>query len=198
MRSLLQDLRFSLRMMAKNPGFAIIAVLTLALGIGANSTIFSWINSTLLNPIPGATRTSALATVMKGDEDDFSYLDYKDLREASQSFSGLAAQKMIAMDLTGAGRPQRIWGMLTSANYFDVLGVRPQLGRGFLPAEDQKPGGSPVAVISYRLWQTRFGADSSVVGTTVEIDSIRSRSSASPRLHFREATLDCSPTFGFR
>ena len=170
MTSLLQDLRFSLRTMAKNPGFAIIAVLTLALGIGANSTIFSWINSTLLNPIPGATRTSALATVMKGDEDDFSYLDYKDLREASQSFSGLAAQKMIAMDLTGAGRPQRIWGMLTSANYFDVLGVRPQLGRGFLPAEDQKPGGSPVAVISYRLWQTRFGADSSVVGTTVEID----------------------------
>jgi predicted permease len=170
MTSLFQDLRFSFRMMAKNPGFAIIAVLTLALGIGANSTIFSWINSTLLNPIPGATRTSELVSLMKGDEDDFSYLDYKDLRDANRSFSGLAAQKMSSMDLTGEGRPERIWGMLTSANYFDVLGVRPFLGRRFLPTEDQKPGGAPVAVISYRLWQTRFGADPSVVGRALEIN----------------------------
>jgi predicted permease len=170
MTTLLQDLRFSMRVLTKNPGFTILTILTLALGIGANSTIFSWINSTLLNPIPGATRTSELASVMKGDEDDVSYLDYKDLRDGNQSFSGLAAQKMIAMDLTGAGRPQRIWGMLTSANYFDVLGVRPLLGRGFLPADDQKPGGAPSAVISYRLWQTRFGADSSVVGQTLDIN----------------------------
>jgi predicted permease len=170
MTSLLQDLRFSIRVLAKNPGFTFLAVLTLALGIGANSTIFSWINSTLLNPVPGATHTNELASVMKGDEDDFSYLDYKDLRDANQSFSELAAQKMIAMDLTGAGRPERIWGMLTSANYFDVLGVRPLLGRGFLPIEDQKPGGAPVAVISFRLWQTRFGADSSVVGRALEIN----------------------------
>jgi predicted permease len=168
--SLVQDLRFSFRMMAKNPSFALIAILTLALGIGANSTIFSWINSTLLNPIPGATHTNELASVMKGDEDNFSYLDYKDLRDANQSFSALAAQKMIAMDLTGAGRPQRIWGMLTSVNYFGVLGVRPLLGRGFLPSEDLKPGGAPVAVISFRLWQTRFGAASSAIGQTLDIN----------------------------
>jgi predicted permease len=170
MGTLLQDLRFSMRVLAKNPGFTILTILTLALGIGANSTIFSWINSTLLNPIPGATRTSELASVMKGDEDELSYLDYKDLRDANQSFSGLAAYKMGAMDLTGAGRPERVWGTLASANYFDVLGVHLLLGRGFLPAEDLKPGGAPVAVISYRLWQTRFGADTSAIGRTFEIN----------------------------
>src|SRR5580704_4299386 len=137
MSTLLQDLRFSVRMLTKNPGFALLAILTLALGIGANSTIFSWINSTMLNPIPGATRTSELASVMKGEEDEFSYLDYKDLRDSNQSFSGLAAYKMAAMDLTGSGRPERIWGTLASANYFDVLGMHPLLGRGFLPSEDQ-------------------------------------------------------------
>ncbi len=170
MTALLQDLRFSLRVLMKNPGFTILAVLTLALGIGANSTIFSWINSTLLNPIPGAARSNELASVMKGEEDDFSYLDYKDLREASQSFSGLAAYKMTAMDLTGAGRPERVWGTLTSANYFNVLGVRPRLGRGFLPAEDEKAGGAPVVLISYRLWQTRFGGEASVIGQTLDIN----------------------------
>jgi|SRR5580704_2504029 predicted permease len=170
MSTLLQDLRFSVRMLTKNPGFALLAILTLALGIGANSTIFSWINSTMLNPIPGATRTSELASVMKGEEDEFSYLDYKDLRDSNQSFSGLAAYKMAAMDLTGSGRPERIWGTLASANYFDVLGMHPLLGRGFLPSEDQRPGGASVALISYRLWQTRLGGDSSVVGRSFEID----------------------------
>jgi len=170
MSTLLQDLRFSIRMLTKNPGFALLAILTLALGIGANSTIFSWINSTMLNPIPGATRTSELASVMKGEEDELSYLDYKDLRDSNQSFSALAAYKMAAMDLTGSGRPERIWGTLASANYFDVLGTHPLLGRGFLPSEDQKPGGASVALISYRIWQTRFGGDSFVVGRSFEID----------------------------
>lgn len=170
MRTLFQDLRFSIRVLLKSPGFTVLTILTLALGIGANSTIFSWINSTLLNPIPGATRTSELASVMKGDEDELSYLDYKDLRDQNQSFSGLASYKMGAMDLTGAGRPERVWGTLVSANYFDVLGVHLLAGRGFLPAEDLKPGGAPVAVISYRLWQTRFGEDASPIGRTFEIN----------------------------
>ena len=170
MRTLLQDLRFSMRVLLKSPGFTVLTILTLALGIGANSTIFSWINSTLLNPIPGATRTSELASIMKGDEDELSYLDYKDLRDQNQSFSGLAAYKMGAMDLTGAGRPERVWGTLVSANYFDVLGVHLLAGRGFLPTEDQKPGGAPVAVISYRLWQNRFGGDDSPIGRTFEIN----------------------------
>lgn len=170
MKSVWQDLRFGLRTLQKSPAFTLIAVLTLALGIGANSTIFSWISSTLLNPIPGARDARELVSVAKGEEDDFSYLDYRDLREESRSFTGLAASKMIPLDLSGTGHPERIWGQLVSANFFDVLGVRPVLGRGFLPEEDTKPNGAPYAVISYRLWQARFAGSDSVVGRTLTLN----------------------------
>jgi predicted permease len=170
MKSLWQDIRFGFRALRKSPGFALIAILTLALGIGANSTIFSWISSTLLNPIPGARDARGLVSVGKGEEDDFSYLDYKDLREASNSFTDLAASKMVPFDISGTGRPERVWGQLVSANFFDVLGVRPLLGRGFLPEEETKPNGAPYAVISYRLWQTRFAGGDSVVGRTLTLN----------------------------
>ena len=170
MNGLTHDLRFAVRTLRRNPGFALLAILTLALGIGANSTIFSWVNSTLLNPIPGATRTNQLLSVEKGDEDDFSYLDYRDLREENRSFPGLGASKMVALDLTGSGMPERIFGQLVSANFFDVLGVRPSLGRNFLPTEDQNPAGSPVAVISYRLWETLFAGSPSVIGKTLSLN----------------------------
>ena len=122
-------------MLAKSPGFTALAVLTLALGIGANSTIFSWISSTLLNPIPGLTHTADLVTVMRGERSEhptppFSYLDYRDLRDHSRSLAGLLAYHMDFMSLTGVSKPERIYGALTSANYFDVLGMRPILGRG--------------------------------------------------------------------
>jgi predicted permease len=175
MATLLQDLRYGLRMLLKNPGFTAVAVLTLALGIGANSTIFSWINSTLLDPIPGLSRTSDLVTLMRGERSEhptppFSYLDYRDLRDNNRTFSGLLGYHDDFMALTGAGKPERIYGALASANYFDVLGVRPILGRGFLPAEEQKPGGAPVVVISYGLWQSHFAADRAVLGRTIEIN----------------------------
>jgi predicted permease len=174
METLLQDLRYSFRILRKSPGFAVIAVLTLALGIGANSTIFSWINSTLLNPIPGVRHTSDLVSMTEGGTArspiPFSYLDYMDLRSRTRSFSGLIAYDINPMNLTGTGKPERVWGTLASANYFDVLGIRPILGRGFLPVEDQKPGGAPVVVISYRLWQLRYGGDPAVIGRTLRID----------------------------
>ena len=174
MLTLLQDLKHGLRMLIKNPGFTAVAVLTLALGIGANSTIFSWINSTLLNPIPGVTHTSEMFALSRGgtarSAPSFSYLDYVDLRDRNRSFSSLMASDIRPMDLTGAGRPERVWGTLATANYFDVLGVRPILGRGFLPGEEQKPGGAPVVVISYRLWQTHFGAEPSILGRTVDVN----------------------------
>jgi len=175
MSGLFQDLRYGIRMLAKNPGFTAIAVVTLALGIGANSTIFSWISSTLLDPIPGVTDTSEMVSLMRGERSEspsppFSYLDYMDLRDRNRSFSALLAYHDEFMALTGTGKPQRIYGALASANYFDVLGVRPILGRGFLPAEEEKPGGAPVVVISYGLWQSHFGADRSVLGRTVEIN----------------------------
>ena len=174
MNSLWQDIRYSLRVIAKAPGFAAIAILTLALGIGANTTIFSWINSTLLNPVPGLGRPSEVVslTLNKPGENPFpfTYPDIEAMREGQQSFTGIAACNFAQISLTGKSKPERIWGMVTSANYFDVLGVQPILGRGFLPVEDTKPGGAPVAVISYRLWQTHFGKNPNIVGQAIEIN----------------------------
>src|SRR5271154_2081773 len=158
MSSIWQDVRYSLRMIAKAPGFAAIAILTLALGIGANTTIFTWINSALLNPVPGLATPNevvALTLAKRGDAPlGFSYPDLEAMRNGQQSFTGIAACNFATMSLTGKGKPERVWGMVASANYFDVLGVQPFLGRGFLPEEDTTPGGAPVAVISYRFWQT--------------------------------------------
>src|SRR5713101_1348156 len=174
MTSFWQDVRYSLRMIAKAPGYAAIAILTLALGIGANTTIFSWINSTLLNPIPGLASPREVVSLSLGrgpqNPFPFTYPDLEAMRDGQQSFRGITACNTTPMSLTGKGKPERVWGMLTSANYFDVLGVRPILGRGFLPAEDERPGGAPVAVISYRLWQTHFAANPGIVGQTIEIN----------------------------
>jgi len=174
MPTLVQDLRYGLRVLVKNPGFTVLVVLTLALGIGANTTIFSWINSTLLNPIPGATNTSRLVSLTRGgtveDPGEFSYPDYTDLRDGNRSFSALMAFAIRPVDLTGSGKPERLWGTIVSANYFDVLGARPILGRGFLAAEEQKPGGAAVVVLSYGLWRTHFAGDRHIVGKTISIN----------------------------
>jgi predicted permease len=174
MTSLGQDIQYSLRVIAKTPGFAAIAILTLALGIGANTTIFSWINSALLNPVPGLANPSqvvALTLSKPGDSPfPFTYPDFEAMRDGQQSFTGLTANGITPMSLTGKDKPERVWGMVASANYFDVLGVRPILGRGFLPTEDERPGGAPVAVISYRLWQTHFAANPDIVGRSIEIN----------------------------
>jgi predicted permease len=174
MTSFWQDVRYSLRMIVKAPGYAAIAILTLALGIGANTTIFSWINSALLNPVPGLSsphEVVSLALSKPGDNPfPFTYPDVEAIRDGQQSFTGITACNFALMSLTGKGKPERVWGMVASANYFDVLGVRPILGRGFLPMEDEKPGGAPVAVISYRLWETHFGANPEIVGQAIEIN----------------------------
>jgi predicted permease len=172
--SIWQDIRYSARMIAKAPGFAALAIVTLALGIGANTTIFSWINSTLLNPVPGLEKPNEVVSLTLNKFGDtplgFTYPDIEALREGQQSFTGIAACNFATMSLTGKGKPERVSGMVASANYFDVLGVRPVVGRGFLPEEDEKPGGAPVAVISYRLWQTHFGANPDIVGQVIDIN----------------------------
>jgi predicted permease len=173
MTSFWQDIRYSLRMIVKAPGYAAIAILTLALGIGANTTIFSWINSALLNPVPGISNPNEVVSLTLGKPGEpfgFTYPDLEAVRNGQQSFTGIAGCWFAQMSVTGKAKPERIWGMVTSANYFDVLGVRPILGRAFLPAEDEKPGGAPVAVISYRLWQTHFGANPDVLGQNIEIN----------------------------
>jgi predicted permease len=175
MNTLFQDVRYGIRMLAKSLGFTAVVVIMLALGIGANSTIFSWINSTLLDPIPGISDTSQLVSVMRGERSEhptppFSYPDYVDLRERTQSFSGLLAYHDDYVSLTGTNKPERIYGAFVSADYFEVLGVRPILGRGFQPKEEENPGGVPAVVISYALWQTLFGADPSIVGKSIQIN----------------------------
>ena len=178
MFTLWQDVRYGLRILLKSPGFTIIAILTLALGIGANSTVFSWINATLLTPIPGMQHPSQVVSIVRGgpsdgpgDADALSYLDFKDLRDRSQSFSGMTAFGLWPVSLTGQGKPIRVWATVVSASYFDVLGIRPVLGRGFLPSEESAANSAPVAVISYRLWQGHFAGDQSIIGTTVNIDT---------------------------
>jgi predicted permease len=174
MTSFWQDVRYSLRMIVKAPGFAAIAILTLALGIGANTTIFSWINSALLNPVPGLARPSEVVSLTLSKPGDnpfpFTYPDLEAMRDGQLSFTGITACSFAQMSLTGKSKPERVWGMVVSANYFEILGVRPILGRGFLPVEDEKPGDAPVAVISYRFWQTHFGANPDIVGRTIEIN----------------------------
>jgi predicted permease len=173
MGMLIQEFRYALRVLIKSPGFSIVAILTLALGIGANSTIFSWINSTVLNPIPGVKHTNeyvALTAGPNGDVNPISYPDYKDLRDRNHSLSSLVAYSLWPMDFTADGKPERIWGEFSSANYFDALGVRPVVGRSFLPDEDAKPGAAPVVVLSYKFWQTHFGSDRSVIDHTILIN----------------------------
>ena len=176
MTSLLRDARYSLRVLIKNPGLPALAVLTLALGIAANCTIFAWIDATLLDPIPGVAHTGDMVTVMRGDRSDhptppFSYLDYRDLRDGNRSFSGLLAYHHEWASLTGDNKPERIYAVLTSANYFDVLGIRPLLGRGFVPEEERPVEGSaPVAVLSYDLWHSHFGGDPSIVGRAIQVN----------------------------
>jgi hypothetical protein len=160
MKSLVQDIRYAGRTLLRSPGFAGAAVLTLALGIGANSTIFSWINATLLNPLPAVLHTDGLVSLTRAGAAFsgvvFSYPDYVDLRDRNRSFSGLVAFKNCRVSLTGMGRPEQVWGMLATANYFDVLQVQPILGRGFLPSEGQAINGAPVVVIGLQLLAKPF------------------------------------------
>jgi predicted permease len=170
-----QDLRFAARMLRRNPSFTTVAVLTLALGIAANTTVLSWISATLLNPIPGVAHTSDLVTVMRGDRTDhptppFSYPDLRDLSERTQTFSGLLGYHDDYMSLTGVAKPERIYGALTTANYFDVLGVHPILGRAFLPEEGTLRAGAAVTVIGYAVWQNHFARDPQIVGKTIQIN----------------------------
>jgi predicted permease len=174
---LLQDIRYGLRQLRRNPGFTAIAVLTLALGIGATSTIFSWIDATLLNPIPGVANTSDMVSVMRGEVSEhptppFSYPDYVDLRVRTRSLSGLLAFNADWGSITGDGKPERVYVETISADYFKVLGVKPLLGRFLRPVEEEKPGKTPSIVISYALWQSRFGADPSIIGKPIHINRV--------------------------
>lgn len=175
MDTLWHDLRYGVRMLAKNPGFTTVAVLALALGIGANTAVFSVVNAVLLRPLP-LTEPDRLVW-MWGDgirqqgngRGSISPPDFLDFREQNQSFERLAAFQNSPFNLTGAGEPERVNGVRVSAGFFETLGVRPMHGRTFVTEEEQD-GRGQVAVIGYGLWQRRFGGDPSLVGKTISLN----------------------------
>ncbi len=174
MAGLLQDVRFALRQLRKNPGFTMTATAMLAVAICGNSTVFSWIDGTMLHPVPGAQDTSGLVSVMRGEWNispapPLSYLDYRDLREQNHSFAGILGYNHDWLTLTSGAQPERIYVSNVSSNYFDVLGIKPVLGRFFLPEEEARPDVVPFVVLSYSLWKTRFGGDPAIVGKSIEI-----------------------------
>jgi macrolide transport system ATP-binding/permease protein len=167
------DLRYSLRMLTKNHGVTAAAVLSLALGIGANATIFTWVESVLLNPLPGipeADRLFVLAGKSRnGDDRSLSYPNFRDIRAQATTFEPIL-QDDVLLAVSDGQEADRAFAILVSGNYFDVLGTRPMLGRAFVKAEDQTPGGAPVLVLSYAYWQRRFGGQASVVGRSVKVN----------------------------
>jgi macrolide transport system ATP-binding/permease protein len=174
MHSLIRDIRYAFRNFLKRPGFTAIAVITLALGIGANTAIFSLVNTVLLRPLPVPHPEQLIevyGTLHNGaDYTIQSYLNYKDYRDRNDVFSGLIAYRFAPMSVNHESRNERVWGYLVSGNYFDVLGVQPFLGRYFLPEEDKTPGSHPVAIISYGYWQKRFASDRGVVGQALTLN----------------------------
>jgi predicted permease len=175
MKQLLADTRYAVRQLRRAPGFAITAVLTLALGIAANSTILSWISATLFNPIPAAKNIDRMLTIQRGERSEhptppFSYADFADLRDSAKSFSGLIGYHDDFISITGGARPERIYGALASADFFEVLGVQPYLGRTLISSRANERAGLPIAVISYDLWQKRFGADPGVIGKSIQLN----------------------------
>ncbi|HKO96758.1 MAG TPA: ABC transporter permease [Pyrinomonadaceae bacterium] len=176
MDSILRDLRFSIRSLLKRPGLTIIAVLTLAVGIGANSAIFSVVNALLINPLPfpQLERVVAVWESQPGQgvvRNEASLANFLDWRSQNQTFEKMGTYRGWSTNLTGNDTPERIQGYLLTANFLDVLGVAPALGRGFAPDEDQ-PGKAPVVILSYDLWQRRFGGDPSIVGKSITLNSI--------------------------
>jgi len=170
MDSLMQDVRYALRSLIKSPGFTIVTLLTLALGIGANSAIFSVVNGVLIRPLPypDADRLVVIReTYGAGQVGSVSGPNFLSWKERGRHFSSMAASRGIAASLIGVGEPEELSAALVSADFFKTLGLAPILGRGFLPGEDQGQG--TVVVLSETLWRNRFGADSTIVGRTINV-----------------------------
>jgi len=171
---MLQDVRYGLRMLRKNPGFTLVAVLSLAIGVGATTTVFSVASAVLLRPLP-VKDAAELVSVHKPNPNGtqlhhISYPDYLDYRDRNDVFSEMLVWSEASLSLNTNDQPDAAYGMVVSGNYFSVLGVQPALGRFFSPDEDRVPGAHPVTVISFGLWQRRFGGDASVLGQSVKLN----------------------------
>src|ERR1044072_6710251 len=175
METLLKDIRYGFRMLLKSPGFTAVAVISLALGIGANTAIFSIINSFLFAPLPveePGRLVSIFTTAAKNNRPlPLSHSNFIDSREKSAAFTGVLAYNFANVNLNkGPGESKQLFAEVVTGNYFDVLGVKPVQGRAFLPDEDKTPGSHPVTVLSYASWQRDFGGDPSIVGQTISLN----------------------------
>jgi hypothetical protein len=169
-----RDVRYGWRTLRKSPLFASMAVLSLALGIGANASIFSVINAILLRPLPGVERASEVVSLNEKRGLTalplVSYPDYRDFRDRNSVLTGLAAMGFVPASIGQKGNCQRLFGYTVTGNYFEVLGVKPLAGRLIQPEDDQVRGGHPVIVLSYSGWQKRFGGDPNIVGAKVQVN----------------------------
>jgi predicted permease len=177
MGTLLQDLKYGVRLLLRSPALTTVAALSLALGIGANTTIFTVVNAVLLDPLP-VKDSARLVSVFTSDERagafgafaPMSRLNFEDLRTKNDTFADMIAATFAPLNLSGRGEPEQVFGQLVTGNYFDVLGAPFALGRGFRGAEDEVPGSSPVVVLAHGIWQRRFGGRTDIIGDTITIN----------------------------
>src|SRR6516165_3143070 len=170
-----RDLRLGLRMLRRNPGFTVLAILCLTLAIGANAAVFSWVEGILLRPYPlvsNQERLVALAGTVRGERDETSWPDLLDVQRSCNLCEALFVSNITGATVSVGERAQVITGSIVSANYFDAIGVHPIFGRGFEPDEDTGRNAHPVVVISYHLWQTRFNGDPEIIGKTQRFDNV--------------------------
>jgi predicted permease len=174
MGTLVQDIRYAVRLLIKGPGFTVAAVLALTLGIGANTAIFTLVNGLLLRPMPGISDLESLIGVGRTTDgsgfDTLSYPDYLDYRNQAGSLEEIAATRRVGMTLTTGGSSERITGALVSGNYFQALGTESALGRVLAPIDEGPPGENPVVVLGHRLWQERLGGDPNAIGQTITLN----------------------------
>lgn len=173
MANLVQDLRYAIRVLSKNPAFSILAVLSLAIGIGANTAVFSLIDPALLEllPVKNPRELAIILTSREGELNyNFAYREYEDFQKQAEVFDGLIAYAAIPIVLS-EGQPERIWGQIVTANYFSMLGLQPESGRTFVTDEDKAPGAAPFAVISHGFWSRRFGSNPGAIGSTIHLNN---------------------------
>src|SRR5216684_3968785 len=172
----LQDVRFGLRMLRRSPGFSLLAILCLTLGIGANAAVFSWVEGILFRPYPLVTHQEqllALTGTARGEgRTAISWPDLLDLQKSCTLIDSFIVSKIMGTTLSLGDRAERISGSIVSANYFDAIGVHPILGRGFEPGEDVGRNAHPVTIISYQLWQGRFKGDPQIIGKTQRLNGV--------------------------
>src|SRR6202049_2235202 len=171
MQTLWQDLRYGIRMLKKDPGFTSVAILTLALAIGANAVVFSALNGFILRPLNVPDAESLKLLERGGDKElGYSYPDYLDLRDRNRSFDGLAAYNISQVGLDTGKNPSRAWAFQVTGNYFDVLGIQPYLGRVIHPSDEHGPNSAPYIVLTYAYWHSHFQDDRGVVGRVLQVN----------------------------